>query len=94
MTWIRIQGAVTWMTIQKAVTWMTIQVNAMNTKKQASGATAPPSLFPHLSNQANGGGNEKDWWGSAFVAQGECQENTIPAKFAQIFEENFLQNLD
>jgi hypothetical protein len=39
------------------------------------------------------GRDEKDWWGSILLAQGEHQEGTIPAKFAQIFKENFMQSL-
>ncbi len=60
-------------------------------EQSTSASPAPP--LPHLSNQARGGGEEKNWWGTSLKTQGKHQESTMPANFAQMFEENFQQGL-
>ena len=40
------------------------------------------------------GGSETDWWGLSFGVQGKSQKETMPAKFAKVFEENFWQGMD
>ena len=52
-------------------------------------SASPAPLSPTCPIRPGAGGNENEWWGSSFGVQGQCQENTMPAKFAQIFEENF-----
>jgi hypothetical protein len=37
--------------------------------------------------------DEKNWWDTNLITQGKHQERTLPANFAQIFEENFQQGL-
>ncbi len=39
------------------------------------------------------GGSGNDWWSSSFGVQGKSQKETMPAKFAKIFEENFRQGI-
>jgi hypothetical protein len=61
--------------------------------EQLTSASPAPPLSPTCPIRPGVWGDEKDWWGSNFVVTGKHQESTMPANFAQIFEENFLQGL-
>ena len=61
-------------------------------RRQTSASPAPP-LSPTCPIRPGVGGSEKDWWGPSSRIEKECQGGTVPANFAQVFEENFLQSL-